>query len=171
MKVLLAALFLSLTLSILGIYAYFIEEPKEASVKFWIKENSIIEGKAVRLTWGLKLTPELYYRFKINLEANSTVWVKAIDYPSTKILYAKQTQKLRNEEKIMKVSKGFTELTWLIENKNLNPVTIYQFTVEYENFIKPYETLGKLFITLGLLTSVLTIIKILKTYHGKRQKI
>jgi hypothetical protein len=167
MKRFLTLMFLGLILSTLGVYLYFIEEPKEASTKFWIKENSVIEGKTIRLTWGLKLTPETYYRFKINLEANSTVWIKAIDYSSTKIFYAKQAQKL-NGEKTIKASKSFIELTWLIENQNLNAVTIHQFTVEYKTFIKPYEFLGKTFIIFGIAFLTLTLVKVLK--HAKKEK-
>ena len=155
-------LLLSLILLTLGIQLYFFEAPKESSTKFWIKENSIIEGKTLRLTWGLKLTPEVYYRFKINLEANSTVWIKAIDYSSTKIFYVKQAQKLKNEEKTIKALKNFIELTWLIENKNLNPVFIYQFTVEYTAFIKPYEALGKTIIVFGVIFLSIAVILLIK---------
>ena len=155
-------LLLSLILLTLGIQLYFFEAPKESSAKFWIKENSIIEGKTLRLTWGLKLTPEVYYRFKINLEANSTVWIKAIDYSSTKIFYVKQAQKLKNEEKTIKALKNFIELTWLIENKNLNPVFIYQFTVEYTAFIKPYEALGKTIIVFGVIFLSIAVILLIK---------
>ncbi len=166
MKRLLTLIFLGLILTSLGVYLYFVEEPKEGSAKFWVKENSIIEGKAIRLTWGLKLTPKTYYRFKINLEANSTVWVKAIDYSSTKIFYAKQAQKL-NEEKTIKATKNFTELTWLIENQNLNPATIHQFTIEYKAFIKPYEFLGKTLIVFGAMFLATALIKISRFINKK----
>jgi hypothetical protein len=164
MKKPLILLLLSLILLTLGVQLYFFEVPKESSAKFWIKENSIIEGKTLRLTWGLKLTPEVYYRFKINLEANSTVWIKAIDYSSTKIFYVKQAQKLKNEEKTIKALKNFIELTWLIENKNLNSVLIYQFTIEYKAFIKPYEALGKAIIIFGMAFLLIAIIILIKKF-------
>lgn len=166
MKLFLTLIFLGLTLSTLGFYLYNIEKTQEFSGKFWIKENSIIEAEASRLTWGLKLASENYYRFKINFKANSSAWVKAIDYSSTKILYAKQAQEL-NEEKIIKASESF-ELTWLIENKNLNPIIVYQFTVECKAFVKPYAVLGEIFMVCGIAFLASSIVKLAKLTMKKQ---
>ncbi|MBS7655208.1 hypothetical protein KEJ50_01680 [Candidatus Bathyarchaeota archaeon] len=160
MKLILTLTLLGLTLLTLGFHLYNIEETQEFLGKFWIKENSIIEAEASRLTWGLKLAPENYYRFKINFKANSSACIKAIDYSSTKILYAKQAQEL-NEEKIIKASKSF-ELTWLIENKNPNPIIVYQFTVECKAFIKPYMVLGEIFMVCGVAFLIALIVKLAK---------
>jgi hypothetical protein len=158
---LITLIILGLTLLALGFYLYCSEEKQEFLGRFWIEEDSIIEAEASRLTWGLKLSPEKYYRFKVNFKANSSACIKAIDYSSTKIIYAKQAQEL-NEEKIIKASKSF-ELTWLIENKNPNPIIVYQFTIECEAFVKPYKVLGEIFMVCSIAFLATSIFKLAKS--------
>lgn len=109
----------------------------------------MLEANATRLTWGLKLLPGKYWRFKIYFKANAGVWVKAVELPSLNALYSRFAKEI-NETKVFKPPGEPVELTWLLENPNPSGVTIRFFVVKYEALTKPYELFGRVCQGLGV---------------------
>jgi len=143
-----ALLILGLFALAVGFQAASIEKVDEPSGEFWVKEGLLLEANATRLTWGLRLLPGKYWRFKIYFKANAGVWVKAVDLSSLNALYSRFAKEM-NETKVFEPPGEPTELTWLVENPNPNVVTIQFFAVKYEALIKPYELPGRVCQGLG----------------------